>query len=154
MKKIAIYPGSFNPWHKGHSDILRKALNTFEKVIIAPARNQDKVTWEYDLSVLEKHESGIDHSRIEVVPFTGLLVDFVEDIMIKTHADVSAVIRGLRNGHDLQYEMNNQYWNEDLGLTVPIVYFISDRKYSHISSSAIRALKKFVEETEREDLPV
>jgi len=54
----------------------------------------------------------------------------------------SAVIRGLRNGADLQYETNMQYWNEDLGLEIPVVYFICDRKLSHISSSMIRELNK------------
>jgi pantetheine-phosphate adenylyltransferase len=70
--------------------------------------------------------------RAEAGFFNGLLVDAIKDL------EVCAVVRGLRNGHDLEYEANNQYWNEDLGCSVPFVYFLCDRAYSHISSSAIR----------------
>ncbi len=66
----------------------------------------------------------------------GLLVDFVKDV------GASAVIRGIRNGQDLEYERTQQYWNEDLGIRVPTVCFITDRKLVHISSSAIRAVEK------------
>ncbi len=66
--------------------------------------------------------------------------DTTYDDLVK-ELNAEAVVRGLRNGTDLQYEMNQQYWNEDLGLNVPIVYFITDRKLSHISSSAIREIK-------------
>lgn len=52
------------------------------------------------------------------------------------------MICGLRNGYDLQYEMNQQYWNEDLGLEISVVYFITDRKLAHVSSSAIRGIRK------------
>lgn len=136
--KIGIYPGSFNPWHEGHTDILGKALQVFDKVIVARGVNPEKSgsTSVEDLQHLNKN--GTNHTgRVEIASFEGLLVDFVKD-----QDYIAGVIRGLRNGHDLQYEMNQQYWNEDLGLEVPTVYFICDRKLSHISSSAIRALNK------------
>jgi pantetheine-phosphate adenylyltransferase len=132
----AIYPGSFNPWHEGHSDILRKALKVFDKVIVAVGRNPDKAN-ECDvreLTVMFGKELGED--RVEVIEFTTLLADFTKTVYC------CAVIRGLRNGSDLQYEQNQQYWNEDLGLTIPTIYFICDRALSHISSSTIRALNK------------
>jgi len=129
----AVYPGSFNPWHKGHEDILRKSLRVFDEVIIAVGINPDKI------NILPSVTHIVDkdiQTKVQILYFEGLLVDFA------TEKKVDAVIRGLRNGHDLQYEMNQQYWNEDLGLEMPIVYFICDRTLSHISSSAIRALKK------------
>jgi phosphopantetheine adenylyltransferase len=108
-KKIrkAIYPGSFNPWHAGHQDILDKAKKVFDQV--------DIVTYGKD--------------------FTCLLSLYLKD------KDYCAIVRGLRSGYDLQYEQNQQYWYEDLGITIPVVYFITDRKLGHISSSAIRAIK-------------
>jgi len=130
--KIAIYPGSFNPWHIGHVDILNKALNVFDKIIVARGKNPEKEVG----SCLLELKKLIDNKRVDVIQFGGLLVDEVRN------RKVDAVIRGLRNGHDLQYEMNQQYWNEDLGLIVPVVYFICDRKLSHISSSMLRALDK------------
>jgi pantetheine-phosphate adenylyltransferase len=139
--KIGIYPGSFNPWHSGHTDILKKALQVFDKVYICRGINPEKPSSDFDV---ESHIKDYVLSELDVKAqwkvayweFEGLLVDCARTL----HAH--AIIRGLRNGHDLQYEMNQQYWNEDLGLTVPIVYFICDRKLSHISSSTIRALAK------------
>lgn len=147
--KIAIYPGSFNPWHDGHQDILQKSLNVFDKVIVAVGVNPDKgfTPWdpkdpysENEKRVIrlenELHKS-FNKKSVSVVKFDTLLTDFVRS------TSACSLIRGLRNGHDLQYEMNQQYWNEDLGITIPTTYFITDRKFSHISSSAIRTLERF-----------
>lgn len=72
---------------------------------------------------------------VEAGFFVGLLANAVKTIR------PDGIIRGLRNGYDLEYEINLQYWNEDLGVNVPFVYFVTDRKYGHISSSAIRELR-------------
>jgi len=142
----AIYPGSFNPWHKGHADILNKALKVFDEIIVARGYNPEKDIESFKLSdnqladaineELGDEVGNYENYRVKVVSFAGFLVDEV-----KKH-NLNAVIRGLRNGHDLQYEMNQQYWNEDLGLEIPIVYFICDRNLSHISSSMFRAIQK------------
>ncbi len=136
MKKIAIYPGSFNPWHAGHRDVLDKALMIFDKVIVARGINPDKPlppgTW-HNLG----DDKSLDQSRVQPVQFSGLLLDLAKKYK------ATAVIKGLRNGTDLQYEKDQQYWNEDLGIEIPTVYVICDRRWSHISSSALRALQKF-----------
>ena len=134
--KTAIYPGSFNPWHKGHEDILEKALKIFDKVYVAKGINNSKNSSMTTLSKFIKE-------GIEWWSFSSLLVDFVIDLEKMKHHKIDAVIRGLRNGMDLQYEMNLQYNNEDLGLKIPVVYFITDRNLSHISSSAIREIERF-----------
>ena len=143
--KTAIYPGSFDPWHEGHTDILDKALKVYNHIIIAVGYNPEKdkeniagrvrlIECTVDNYIDALHET--EEPVVEIMYFSGLLKDFA----VKMKAD--AVIRGLRNGHDLQYEMNQQYWNEDLGLKIPTIYFITDRKLGHISSSAIRAVNK------------
>lgn len=131
--KTAIYPGSFNPWHKGHQDILDKALQLFDKVIIAIASNPEKNKTPTSEECLLELKS-CRNVKVEIIPEGMLLVDFIKD------RSIDAIIRGLRNGNDLQYEQNMLYWNEDLGLEVPTVHFICDRKLGHISSSAIRGL--------------
>ena len=125
---IAVYPGSFNPWHEGHTDILEKALQVFDKVIVLQGSNPKKAQAKDKGFLTECAKYG---DTVAGGFFRGLLVDAIKNLPIK------AVIRGLRNGHDLQYETNNQYWNEDLGCKAPFIYFICDRKHSHISSSAI-----------------
>jgi pantetheine-phosphate adenylyltransferase len=132
--RIAIYPGSFDPWHEGHNDVLKKALKTFDQVVIAVGINPEKHVSRTVVDELTLKFEG--DSRVGVFGFSGLLVDFV-----KQH-NFTAVVRGLRNGHDLEFERTQQYWNEDLGIKIPTVYFVTDRKLVHVSSSAIRAVEK------------
>ena len=128
--KIGIFTGTFNPFHKGHTDVLFNALKIFDKVVIARGDNPVK---EYPISDLKELIS----NKIEVVTYTGLLVNY-----LKTRPDICAVIRGLRNTKDFEYEKTQQYYNEDLGITIPTVYVIANRQVQHISSSGERALAK------------
>lgn len=142
--KICMFPGTFSPWHEGHDDILEKALKVFDCVVVAVGINPDKVG---DKSLvehtLEFQESFIPNKHLDkvmVFAFKGLLVDAVKDFEQESNLKICAIARGLRNGHDLQYEMNQMCWNEDLGLKIPFVYFITDRTKAHISSSAIKQI--------------
>jgi pantetheine-phosphate adenylyltransferase len=139
MKKIGIYPGSFNPFHAGHRDVLEKARLVFDHIYIYLMKNPEK---EYEPFV----NAAVLASRLAHLPNVSVnystkpLINVVRELKDKESS--FAIIRGLRNGHDLQYEMNNQYWNEDVGIEIPFVYFITDRSLAHVSSSAIRSLDK------------
>jgi pantetheine-phosphate adenylyltransferase len=130
----AIYPGSFNPWHEGHEDILKKGLKIFDKVIILQFKKPSDSMQVADKSFLSVQKK---YDNVECGFSTTLLSENIAVV------NPDAIIRGLRNGHDLQYETNLQYWNEDLGVVCPFIYFVCDRKYSHISSSAIRELEDY-----------
>lgn len=137
--KIAIYPGSFSPFHDGHADVVIKALDIFDKVIIAPGRNPDKPIGEIVgvvKKIKEMNEGYIKEGVVEVFAFKCLL----KDLAIQKKAN--AIIKGIRDTNDFLYEQKQQYWNEDLGIHCPTVYIISDRKLVHMSSSALRALEK------------
>ena len=141
MKKVAVYAGTFSPWHAGHADILNKALKVFDKVVVAIGENAEKQCYRVGRNEIPQFSNGC----VEIVLFTGLLTDFILKTNSKKEPYV-AIIRGLRNGSDLQYEQNMQYWNEDLGIEIPVVYFICDRKLSHYSSSMIKEIGHHVDD--------
>lgn len=132
--KVAIYPGSFNPWHEAHEHILTKALQVFDFVYVARGRNHMKPVAIAKLPSLSKFKG-----RVKVEEFTGTLADYAKE------KKVDAIVRGLRNVFDFYEEKDNQYWHEDLGLKVPIFYIISDRNLGHISSKAVRIIQSLKE---------
>jgi pantetheine-phosphate adenylyltransferase len=140
--KVAVYPGSFNPWHEGHTDVLLKAKKAFDKIYVAIGTNPEKDSKphervaEVERAIAKAVGPAIAYD-IEVHLFVGLLADYVKEM------EPNAIIRGLRNANDLEFEKTQQYWNEDLGIVAPTFYVVTDRKLSHISSSAIRMLERF-----------
>lgn len=126
--KIAVYAGSFNPFHKGHYNILKKAEQIFDKVIIARGINPEKNNMVIDLPLK------IQNRQIET--YDGLLTDFINNLGY----DVT-LIRGLRNSTDLQYELTQYRFLQDLDPNIKIVSLFCDKEYEHISSSAIRSLE-------------
>lgn len=128
--KIAIYTGSFNPFHKGHLNILEKAEQIFDKVIIARGINPDKNNTFIELPRI------IQNRQIEY--FDGLVTDFIDSLGY----DVT-LIRGLRNATDLQFELTQYRFLQDLKPGIKIVSLFCDKEFEHISSSAIRNLEKY-----------
>ena len=131
--KIGVYPGSFNPFHLGHLDILEKAEQIFDKVTVARGINPDKsdmITEKLQVNVLKyRHTEN----------FIGFLTKYVSTK--EEFADVT-IIRGLRNGDDLDYEVNQLRFMQEMKPDVKIIFIPSDKKYEHISSSSIRNLDK------------
>lgn len=128
--KIAVFAGSFNPFHKGHFNILQKAEKIFDKVIIAFGSNpiKDDRTWELPNTIKNR----------QIEEYNGLLTDFISSL----DYDV-IVIRGLRNTTDFQYEQNQYRYIQELMPDIKIVNIFCDKEYEHISSSGIRTLQKF-----------
>ncbi len=131
--KIGVYPGSFNPFHNGHLNILQKAENIFDKVIIARGINPDKediATDQLQLAVLKYRQTE---------NFSGFLTNYL------TNKEVDAeitLIRGLRNGDDLDYEVNQLRFMQEMKPGVKVTFIPSDKEFEHISSSSIKNLSK------------
>jgi len=143
--KAGLYCGSFNPWHVGHQDVLEKACKVFDKVVVLMCQNPEKAA-DSDIGdrSIELHrlikEQGLN---AEVDLWTGTIKSFLENRYHDPHPyEWTAFIRGLRNGMDLEYETAQMGLHEDTGMNLPFVCFLTDRKYGHVSSSAVRGLDK------------
>jgi len=135
MKKLAIYPGSFNPFSIGHLDILLKAEKIFDEVVVAVGNNPDKKS---GVNVIETLKRNLIGKNVE--GFDGFLVDYIHKKEEEGY-DVT-IVRGLRNGADLDYEINTLRVLEDQNPNIKMIFIPCDRKYEHISSSMIRAMEK------------
>ncbi len=132
---IAVYAGSFNPFHLGHLNILEKAEQIFDKVIIARGVNPEK-----NNQLLPLPEA-IQYRQVE--SYGGLLTDFVDSLEYD-----ATVIRGLRNSADFRAELIQHRFSQDFKPNIKVVSIFCDREYTHISSSAIRQLKQFAKEND------
>lgn len=134
--KIGVYPGSFNPFHKGHLNILEKAEKVFDKVIVARGVNPEK-----SQVLLHDFISPVLYYR-QTESFEGLLTSYISSK--EAYADLT-LIRGLRNGDDLAYEMNQLQFMRDMKPNLKTVFIHCDAEFEHISSSALRNLEKIGE---------
>ena len=134
-KLIAIYPGTFDPITKGHTDLVERALHLFNKVIVAVAENTAK---EPTFSLQERMnmaEVALEEFQgVEVLPVPGLLVEFA-----KQHG-AKAILRGLRAVSDFEYEFQLAGMNRKLAPEIETLFLTPAEKYAYISSSLVREI--------------
>lgn len=138
MKRIALYPGTFDPITNGHFDVIERALILFDEVIIAVAVSQDKkpvFTLDERIEMINKATQGLEN--VSVVGFDNLTVE-----LAKTHG-ATILIRGLRAVSDFEYELQIGYLNNSLDDSIETVYLMPKLKHAFISSSIVRNLLKF-----------
>lgn len=127
---IGVYAGSFNPFHRGHQDVLNKAERIFDKVIIARGINPDKN------NELEPLDESLKYH--EIINYNGLITTMINNIGYPV-----TLVRGLRNSSDFEYELNQYRYIQELKPDINIVSIFCDANNAHISSSAVRNLKKY-----------
>lgn len=136
--KVAVYPGSFDPFTYGHLDILQRALNIFEHVIIGVLVNPSKkclFTPEERVEMINEIIKDFENARC--VHFNGLLVDFCRQV------GANAVIRGLRAVSDYEYELQMFYTNKQLAPEVETVFLMASTQYSFLSSSIAKEVARY-----------
>jgi pantetheine-phosphate adenylyltransferase len=135
MNHTAVYPGSFDPITKGHTDLIQRARRLFPKVIVAVAASGSKATvfsLEERLD-LARQVLG-DMEGVEVSGFDTLLVDFARD------QGASVIIRGLRAVSDFEYEFQLAGMNRTMASDIETLFLMPAEKYTYISSSLVREI--------------
>ena len=134
----AVYPGSFDPITYGHLDIIRRAAEVFDKVIVGVLKNQTKTPlFDFVERVEMIREVVKEFANVEVVSVHGLLIEFTK----KMNADV--IVRGIRAVSDFEYELMMAQTNKQLNPEVETMFFATSAKYSFLSSSTVRELAMF-----------
>ena len=137
MEKIGVYPGSFDPIHKGHIDVVNRALRFVDKLYIAVADSPHKKP----LFSLNERKDMIDNefsssSSIEVVAFDNLLVEFAKSL------NAQVIVRGLRVVSDFEYEFQMVGMNRQLNSEIETVFLMADAQRQSISSNFIRDIAR------------
>ena len=142
-KRVALFPGSFDPFTRGHESIVRRALPLFDRFIIAIGVNADKrsfLTMEQRKAMIESVFK--DDPRVEVISYTGLTVDVAREV------GAGFIVRGVRLIQDFENEKHLAEVNRDLtGIETILLYTLPE--YSHISSSIVRELHRYGQDVSR-----
>lgn len=133
MKKIAVYPGSFDPITYGHLDIIRRTLTIFDEVVVAVATNSTKNSLFSPQERVDLIEEVLkDEKRVVVDTFTGLLIDYV------TSRGAHVIIRGLRAISDFEYEFQIAQMNSTIGHEIETLFMMTSVQYGYLSSSIVK----------------
>ena len=136
-KKIAVFPGSFDPITLGHEAILKKALPLFDEIIIAIGENSSKQYY-FSLEERIKHLKAVfgKYKNIIIEAYQGLTVDFCQQ------KNANFIVRGLRDGKDFEFEKSIAIMNSQLKTGVETLFFMTEAEYSAINSFIVRDILK------------
>jgi len=139
MKRTALFPGSFDPFTKGHEDIVLRGLNLFDEIIIAIGYNSGKSQryFPIDFMIENIKETFRNHPTISVQLYSELTAEFAR----KNNARY--LLRGLRNTTDFEYENSIAQVNKQLNAELESVFLITSPQFAYISSSIIREVHKY-----------
>ena len=136
-RRVAIYPGTFDPLTRGHEDLVRRAAGLFETVIVAIAESPSKRPF---FSLAERvniaNEVLADVPNVEIVGFNNLLMDFVHQRGAKV------IVRGLRAASDFEYEFQMAGMNRSLYPEVETVFLTPGEQYMFISATMVREIAR------------
>lgn len=142
MQRIGVYPGTFDPIHNGHIDIIRRSARLVDKLVIAVAINEDKgplFTLDERVAMMREETdrlTGDGIGEIEIVPFKNLVTQFAAEV------GASVIVRGLRGVSDFDYEFQMAGMNARLSAKVETVFLMAEANNQAIASKLIREIAR------------
>jgi pantetheine-phosphate adenylyltransferase len=134
-RKVAIYPGSFDPFTNGHINIIERGVKVFDNVIVAIAHNTSKkTTFTIEERVEIIREVFQNRPEVKVDYFQGLLVEYAKKM------GTNIVLRGMRTVSDFEYELQMALSNKTLYPEIETIFMVTEGTYSYISSSLIKEI--------------
>lgn len=139
MKKVALFPGSFDPFTKGHADIALRAAQIFDEVIITIGYNSKKQNrlFDVDYMITKIGEAFEGQENIKAISYNELTANLAQKLNAKY------LVRGLRNTTDFEYENSISQINRRIYPDLETVFIITDPKYAYISSTVIREIHRY-----------
>ena len=136
MKRIGVFPGSFDPFTKGHEAVVRKSLTLFDEVIIGIGTNSSK-SYLFSIEKRKEHIRSLftDTEKIRIETYQTLTVDFCKVI------GANFIIRGLRDSKDFEYEKSIAHMNHAIS-GIETVFFLTDQEFGAINSTIIREIHR------------
>lgn len=133
MKRIALFPGSFDPFTAGHLNILKRALTMFDEIVVAVGVNQDKRGFfdnDTRVSIIRQTVDGLE--GVSVVTYDGLTIELCRQM------GIHHIVRGVRNMLDFEAERSIADANRRLAPEIETIIIPTSQEFAHISSSAVR----------------
>lgn len=135
----AVYPGSFDPLHNGHVDLIRRAARIYEKLTIAVLRNDAKPNALFDtderVAIIKEVVEGMD--GVEVDSFDGLLADYTRKL------GATVIVKGLRAISDFEYELQMAHLNRQLNPNAETTFIMTATRWSYVSSTRVKELAHY-----------
>ena len=147
MTRIGLYPGTFDPIHNGHTDIIGRAVKLVDKLVIGVAINAGKgplFSLEERVEIVEQAVEPLrTHAEVVVQPFEGLTMHFARNI------GASMIVRGLRAVADFEFEFQMTAMNQQLDREIETVFFMADPRHQAIASKLVKEIAALGGEVQR-----
>lgn len=139
MKRVAIFPGSFDPFTRGHEDIVIRGLKLFDEIIIAIGYNSKKANRYFEIDYMEEkiNQTFKDTPEVSVIVYNELTSKIADRL------EASYILRGLRNTTDFEYENSISQVNRDLNDRLETVFLITSAEFAAVNSSIIREVHRY-----------
>jgi pantetheine-phosphate adenylyltransferase len=136
--RVAVYPGTFDPVHLGHLDVITRGSRMFDRLVVGVGINPEKTpffTLEERVDLIRRVVASCPNVSVE--PFTGLVVAFVRQV------GAGVMLRGLRTTSDMESEFTMSLMNHNLDPEIETVFLMANEPYSHLSSTLLRQIAAF-----------